>query len=282
MDCIFVSWNVNGLRSILKKGNLLEYIERKKPHILALQEIKAKQEDIDPTYQELLEKQGYRLYFHSSVRPWYSWTALLTKSIPSDISVFSMMEEVPKDDMSTLMECIDEGRVMTCEFNKFFFVNVYTPNAKHDLSRLSYRMRWDEAFLSYLKVLSKKKPVICCWDFNVAHQEIDLYNPQANKTTATRPWSAGFTDQERNGFQKYLDAGFIDVFRYYYPFQVQYTWWSNFYQARVKNIGWRIDYFLISRDALAFVKNAFIDDRVFGSDHCPVGIEVTCENNFIF
>lgn len=242
-----VSWNVNGLRAAVKKG-FLEYMERENPDIICLQEIKMKEEQLE------LELNDYQKYFNSAQRPGYSGTAIFTKKKP--LSVVNGMG---------LEEHDNEGRVITAEYEDFFLVTVYTPNSKRKLERLDYRQEWEDIFKDFLLELNKKKPVIVCGDLNVAHKEIDLANPKTNRK------SAGFTDEEREKFGILLEAGFVDTFRYFYPNMTQaYTWWSNFAKSRERNIGWRIDYFLVSKGFEEKMLDAEIHAEQLGSDHCPV------------
>lgn len=242
-----VSWNVNGLRAAVKKG-FLEYMERENPDIICLQEIKMKEEQLE------LELNDYQKYFNSAQRPGYSGTAIFTKKEP--LSVVNGMG---------LEEHDNEGRVITAEYEDFFLVTVYTPNSKRKLERLDYRQEWEDIFKDFLLELNKKKPVIVCGDLNVAHKEIDLANPKTNRK------SAGFTDEEREKFGILLEAGFVDTFRYFYPNMTQaYTWWSNFAKSRERNIGWRIDYFLVSKGFEEKMLDAEIHAEQLGSDHCPV------------
>ncbi len=248
-----ISWNVNGIRAVLKKG-FLDFLKTQKPDILCLQETKARPEQVE------IQTPGYHIYWHyPSKKLGYSGTLILSKEKP--LKVFNDIE-IEKHDQ--------EGRVMTAEYPGYYLVNVYVPNAKRDLSRLPYRHKeWDIDFLKYLKKLEKKKPVIFCGDLNVAHQEMDLANPKTNRKTH------GFTDEEREGFSNFIKAGFVDTFRELYPDKkAAYTWWSHFANCRKRNIGWRIDYFLISKILRPNLKKAFILPDVMGSDHCPVGIEI--------
>lgn len=248
-----ISWNVNGIRAVLKKG-FLEFLKTQNPDILCLQETKAKPEQVELTVP------GYVPYWNFPPKKLgYSGTLILTKEKP--LKITNDMAQEKHD---------QEGRVITAEYSKFYLVNVYVPNAKRDLSRLPYREKeWDVDFLKYLKKLEKKKPVIFCGDLNVAHQEIDLANPKTNQKTH------GFTKEEREGFSNFIKAGFIDTFRELYPDKTgAYTWWSQFANCRKRNIGWRIDYFLISKVLRPKLKKAFILPDVMGSDHCPVGIEI--------
>ena len=242
-----ISWNVNGIRSVLKKG-FQEFIKKHDPNIICLQETKPPQGGFK------LEIPGYHEYWNNALKPGYSGTAILSKIKP--LSVDNGMGMAKHD---------NEGRVITTEFNDFYLVNVYVPNSKRELERLPYRSKeWDVDFLKHLKKLEKKKPVIFCGDMNVAHQEIDLTYPKANVG------NHGFTPEERSGFDNIVKAGFIDVYREFYKDGGNYTWWSPMGNCRVKNIGWRIDYFCISSSLLPRVKETAILKEVMGSDHCPV------------
>jgi exodeoxyribonuclease-3 len=246
-----VSWNVNGLRAVLKK-NFLDYLDAEKPDMLCLQEIKCGPDDV-----EQLWPAAYTTYWHCAEKKGYSGTALFTRVRPKNVAP---QTEIAGHDR--------EGRVLTAEFDDFFLVNVYVPNSKRDLSRLPYRQKWDREFLAYLKRLETKKPVIFCGDLNVAHTEIDLANPRANVH------NHGFTPEERAGFDALVKAGFVDTFREFEKGGGHYTWWSQMSGARSRNVGWRIDYFLISQSLRPRLKRAFIRAEVMGSDHCPVGIEL--------
>lgn len=254
------SWNVNGLRSIINKGALQKLINEQKPTILCLQETKAKQgqAEIDlPEYEEL---------WNSATRPGYAGTAIFTKIKP-----LSVRNNLPtqQDFVDQFGDPLTEGRVLTAEFEKFYLVNVYTPNSKNGLGRLALRKKmWDPGFLKYLKALEKNKPVVVCGDFNAAHEEIDIARPKTNHH------SAGFTDEERQGITNYIKAGFIDTFRALYPNEIRYTWWSHWGHARENNVGWRIDYFFISRLLKDNLKSAEIYENYLGSDHCPISIEL--------
>jgi exodeoxyribonuclease III len=246
-----ISWNVNGLRSVLRK-NFLSYLAREKPDVLCLQEIKCRPEDVESAWPA-----RYEVYWNPAEKKGYSGTAILTKTHPKTVKLHMGVDEHDH-----------EGRILTAEYTNFFLVNVYVPNSKRDLSRLPYRQKWDRDFLSYLKRLEKKKPVIFCGDLNVAHQEIDLTHPKANVH------NHGFTPQERSGFDAFVKAGFLDSFREFEKAGGHYTWWSVGNDARARNVGWRIDYFLISRALRPLLQKAFIRSKVLGSDHCPVGIEI--------
>jgi exodeoxyribonuclease-3 len=246
-----VSWNVNGLRAVLRK-NFLEYLDEEAPDILCLQETKAGPDDV-----EQLWPVTYTTYWNTAQRPGYSGTAIFARKRPLKITLGL-----------GLAEHDGEGRVLTAEYPGFFLVNVYVPNSRRDLSRLPYRQEWDRAFLRYLKKLQRKKPVIFCGDLNVAHTEIDLANPKANVH------NHGFTAEERAGFSALVKAGFLDSFREFEAGGGHYTWWSQMGGARSRNVGWRIDYFLLSASLRPKLKHAFIRPDVLGSDHCPVGIEL--------
>lgn len=261
-----ISWNVNGIRAVLKKW-FIEFLESEQPDIIGLQEIKGNEGQIEKEYIEKILSLGYEMYFNPAVRPGYSGTAIFTKLHPKKV-VFGIDTSWLKLNAVETDEVIEEnheGRVITAEFDDFFYTVVYTPNSKPDLSRLKYRQIWDHVFLNYMKHLEKTKPVIFCGDLNVAHREIDLKYPKANKM------SNGFTDEERAWIQSYIDAGFIDTYRYFYPDKVwAYSRWTYMGNARKNNSGWRIDYFLTSPSVP--LKEAFIRPEVHGSDHCPVWI----------
>ncbi len=246
----FLTWNVNGIRAVLGKG-FMDWFNKEKPDILCLQETKVQDGQVQ------LNLPGYRQYWSHAEKKGYSGTAVFTNVNPLDISEGL---SIPEHDR--------EGRIITLEFDKYFLVNVYTPNAQRGLNRLGYRQEWDKDFLGHLKALEKRKPVIVCGDLNVAHKEIDLANPKQNEK------NAGFTIEERDGFQRYIDNGYLDTFREYDKEGGNYTWWSYMFNARERNIGWRIDYFLISEALRPLLKDAFILPDVMGSDHCPAGIEL--------
>ncbi len=251
-----VSWNVNGIRAAIRKG-FTDYVKNENPDILCLQETKAKKGQAE------IDLSDYEEYWNSAQKPGYSGTAIFTKVKPLTIS-YGYEAEVTDDQKR---DTKNEGRVITAEFEKFYLVTVYTPNSKRDLSRLNFRHKiWDPAFLKYLKGLERKKPVVFCGDLNVAHKEIDIARPDANRK------NAGFTDEEREGFDNIVEAGFVDTFRIFNQEGGNYTWWSNFGGARARNVGWRIDYFCVSKSLKNNVKDAFIKSEVMGSDHCPVGI----------
>ena len=245
----FISWNVNGLRACINKG-FYDFLNSVSADFFCIQETKMQKDQAELNFD------GYFDFWNSAIKKGYSGTLILSKKAPLSESYGINISEHD-----------NEGRVITLEFDSFFLVNVYTPNSQRELARLDYRMVWDDAFREYLHSLSK--PVIVCGDLNVAHKEIDLKNPKQN----TR--NAGFTIEERNKISKLLDSGFIDSFRYIYPNKTDaYTWWSYMSRAREKNIGWRIDYFLLSNDLAPLLKDAFIYSDIHGSDHCPVGIDI--------
>ena len=247
----FISWNVNGLRACVQKG-FLDFFHEVDADIFCLQETKLQEGQID------LDLPNYYQYWNYAKKKGYSGTAIFTKKEPINVSYGIGIEE---HDM--------EGRVITLEFEDFYFITVYTPNSQSELARLDYRMKWEDDFLSYLKRLEETKPVIFCGDLNVAHKEIDLKNPKTNRK------NAGFTDEEREKFSKLLDAGFIDTFRYFYPEQENiYSWWSYRFKAREKNAGWRIDYFCVSKALKERLVDASILTDILGSDHCPVLLEI--------
>ena len=254
------SWNVNGLRAVINKGALQEFIQQENPDILCIQETKAKQSqaEIDlPEYEEI---------WNSAERPGYSGTAIFTKLKPLSTQNILPVDCNFQDDFGN--PC-DEGRVLTAEYEQFYLVDVYTPNSKRALERLKLRETlWDPTFLKYLKSLEKTKPVVVCGDFNAAHEEIDLARPKSNRR------NAGFTDEERRGITNLLNAGFIDTFRTLHPDIQRYTWWSHWGHARENNVGWRIDYFFISKSLKKNLKSAEIYEHYMGSDHCPISIDL--------
>ncbi len=247
-----ISWNVNGLRACVGK-NFMEAFESLDADIFCIQESKLQEGQID------LETPGYHQYWNYAEKKGYSGTAVFTKNEPINVTYGIGVEEHDH-----------EGRVITCEFETFFFVCVYTPNSQNELKRLDYRMQWEDAFREYLVGLKSKKTVIVTGDMNVAHKEIDLKNPSSNHH------NAGFTDEERGKFDELLEAGFVDSFRKLYPDMTDiYSWWSYRFNARSRNAGWRIDYFLVSEDAADRIKEAQIHTDILGSDHCPVELEMT-------
>ncbi|MFM1539161.1 exodeoxyribonuclease III [Helcococcus bovis] len=242
-----ISWNVNGLRAVMNKG-FMDYVNQEDPDILCLQEIKMSEGQLE------LDLPDYFEYYNYAEKKGYSGTAIFTKEKPISESYGIGIEEHDK-----------EGRVITLEFEDFYMVTCYTPNSKRGLLRLNYRQKWEDDFREYLLKLNKTKPVVLCGDLNVAHEEIDLANPKSNRK------NAGFTDEERNKFTELLNAGFIDTYRYFYPdIPDMYTWWSYITKARDRNIGWRIDYFVVSKDFEDRLLDASIHMEQLGSDHCPV------------
>lgn len=247
-----VSWNVNGIRAVIKKG-FYDFVEEYKPDIICIQETKARPEQVD------IELNDYPFkYWNSAKKKGYSGTAIFSKIEPISVSNDIGIEEHDQ-----------EGRVITTEFEKYFLVTIYVPNSKRGLERLSYRYNeWDKALLEYLKELEESKPVIFCGDLNVAHKEIDLANPDTNHK------NAGFTDEEREGFDNIINAGFIDTFREFEKEGGHYTWWSYMRQARDRNIGWRIDYFCVSPALKGDLENSYILPNVMGSDHAPIVLDI--------
>lgn len=245
-----ISWNVNGFRACLEKG-FAEFFYSQNADFFCIQETKMKPE------QANFSPDGYYCYWYSAEKKGYSGTAIFTKHEPQSVS-YGL--GIPEHD--------NEGRAITLEYQDFYLLCVYTPNSQKELTRLDYRMEWEDALRGYILKLDKIKPVIYCGDLNVAHQEIDLKNPKTNH------FSAGFSDQERKKFTYLLDSGFRDTFRTLYPDTVKYSWWSYMYHAREKNVGWRIDYFVVSERLMSRVRDSFILSDVMGSDHCPVGIEI--------
>lgn len=259
------SWNVNGLRAVLKKGALQDFIQRYQPDILCLQETKAKQgqAEVDlPDYEEI---------WNSAERAGYSGTAIFTKIKPLSVSYgFPAAIEAQFNNWEDQFgDARKEGRVLTAEFENFYLINTYVPNEKNDLKRLKYReLVWDKALLAYMCMLDAQKPVLICGDFNVAHQEIDLARPKQNQG------QAGFTKEGRQGMTNFLESGFIDTWRNLHPIEQKYSWWSYRGKARANNVGWRIDYFLVSERLRDQITAAEIHNEVFGSDHCPVSVEI--------
>lgn len=245
-----VSWNVNGLRACVKKG-FEDFFKEVNADIFAIQETKLQRDQID------LEFEGYTSYYNDAVKKGYSGVAVYTKLKPIHVTYGLGIEEHDQ-----------EGRVITLEFQDFYFVACYTPNSKRGLERLDYRMIWEDVFREYVNDLKAKKHVLICGDLNVAHCEIDLKNDKTNHG------NSGFTDEERQKMTELLSSGFIDTFRYKYPTSETYSWWSYMFKAREKNAGWRIDYFLVSQSLENKIQDAYIYTDVFGSDHCPVGLLV--------
>lgn len=246
-----ISWNVNGIRACVNKG-FENFFKEADADIFCIQETKCQPSQID------LEFEGYQSYWNSAEKKGYSGTAIFTKQKPLQVQYGIGIEEHDK-----------EGRVITLEYENFYLVNIYTPNSKRELERLKYRQIWEDEIRKYLSNLNNMKPVIMCGDLNVAHQEIDLKNPKTNRG------NAGFTDEERSKMTELLEAGFVDSFRYLYPEKTDaYSWWSYMGRAREKNVGWRIDYFIVSEDMKKQIKEATIYPEIMGSDHCPVGLEI--------
>jgi len=259
------SWNVNGIRAVSRKGFWDKFLTDQKPDLLCVQEIKAKVEQIDANID------SYKALWYPAEKPGYSGTGILAKSSP-----IAVADGLPRDIINKYKVKGDlygdpnkEGRVLCAEFEKFYLISVYTPNAKDDLSRLEMKHKqWDPAFLAYVMRLNETKPVIICGDINVAHTEDDLANPKPNIG------KKGFTEEERSGFSKLLDSGFIDSFRLFHKGNGYYTWWSHFANARARNVGWRIDYILVSNELKDKVKAADIHPKILGSDHCPISIKL--------
>lgn len=257
------SWNVNGIRAVIKKKLFQPFLEQHRPDILCLQETKAERGQVE------IDVPGYHEFWNSAVKKGYSGTAIFSRTAPLSVVLgfpgdfaqqFQFADELERD-------ATQEGRVITAEFERFFVVTVYTPNAKDDLSRLPLRHRhWDPAFLAYCLQLQRHKPVVFCGDLNVAHTELDLANPKPNRG------KKGFTDEEREGFQHFVDAGFIDTLRLFEQGNGHYTWWSHFAKSRERNVGWRIDYVMVSQALRPAVQAAEIHADVMGSDHCPVSV----------
>ena len=246
-----ISWNVNGLRACVQKG-FLDIFKELNADMFCIQESKLQEGQIS------LELEGYHQYWNYAIKKGYSGTAIFTRREPMSVAYGIGIEEHDQ-----------EGRVITLEFTEFYLVTVYTPNSQSEVARLDYRMRWEDAFLSYLKGLEEKKPIVFCGDLNVAHKEIDLKNPKTNRK------NAGFTDEERGKFSTLLGQGFIDTYRYFYPDQEGiYSWWSYRFQARKKNAVWRIDYFCVSESLKEKLVDAKIHTEIMGSDHCPVELDI--------
>jgi exodeoxyribonuclease-3 len=257
------SWNVNGIRAVNNKGLWKPFIDECQPDILALQEIKAKPEQIT------VDTDGYNVFWYSAEKPGYSGTALLSKIKPIQVINGFPDDTINKFGVTgdTYGDPNSEGRVIAAEFEKYWVATVYTPNSKEDLSRVKVREEhWDPAFLAYMKKLEETKPVIFCGDLNVAHTENDLANPKPNRG------KRGFTDEERSGFQAFVDSGFVDSFRLFKQGNGYYSWWSHFAKARERNVGWRIDYFMVSESLKSKIKAANIHTQVLGSDHCPISV----------
>lgn len=246
-----ISWNVNGLRACITKG-FEDFFKEVDADMFCIQETKMQEDQA-----EEIQFEGYHRFMNSAVKKGYSGTMVFTKQEPISVTYGLGIEEHDQ-----------EGRIITLEYDKFYLVCCYTPNSKRELERLDYRMVWEDEILKYFKKLEETKPVVYCGDLNVAHEEIDIKNP------ATNHHSAGFTDEERNKFSVLLSNGFIDTYRYLYPDKVEYSWWSYMRQAREKNIGWRIDYFVVSDSLKDFLTDAKIHTEVLGSDHCPIELDI--------
>ena len=247
---IFISWNVNGLRAVIGKG-FWDYFDSTNADIFCLQEIKLSEGQLD------CEKEGYHIYWNYAEKKGYSGTAIFSKIEPISVTYGIGIDEHDH-----------EGRVITLEFEDYYFITCYTPNSQNELARLDYRMTWEDDFRKYLLKLNEKKGVILCGDLNVAHKEIDLKNPKTNRK------NAGFTDEERNKMTELLASGFVDSFRFFYPDMTDiYSWWSYRFKAREKNAGWRIDYFIVSEDIKDRMKDARIHTDIMGSDHCPIELD---------
>lgn len=250
-----ISWNVNGLRAVVNKG-FKEFFKEIDADIFCIQETKMQEAQLDENILEIFE--GYNAYWNSAEKKGYSGTAIFTKQKPLNVTYRIGKEEHDK-----------EGRVITLEFEKFYMVNIYTPNSKRELERLDYRQLWEDEIRAYLLKLKENKSVVMCGDLNVAHTEIDLKNPKTNRK------NAGFTDEERAKMTELLNAGFVDTFRYKYPeVEGKYSWWSYMFHAREKNAGWRIDYFIVSENLKDKIEDAKILDDIYGSDHCPVELDL--------
>lgn len=250
-----VSWNVNGLRAVVTKG-FENFFKEINADVFCVQETKMQEEQLDDNIRKIFD--GYYCYWNSAEKKGYSGTAVFSKIKPINVTYGIGIEEHDR-----------EGRVITVEYEKFYLVNCYTPNAKRELERLDYRMIWEDEFRKYLLKLNETKPVVLCGDLNVAHEEIDLKNPKTNRG------NAGFTDEERKKMTQLLSSGFTDSFRYLYPDKAGvYSWWSYMFKAREKNAGWRIDYFIVSKSIEEKIKESYIFSEVMGSDHCPVGIDL--------
>ncbi len=246
-----ISWNVNGIRACITKG-FNDFFNEINADVFCIQETKLQENQADA-----IQFEGYYRYINCAVKKGYSGTMVFTKQKPLSVSYGLGIEEHDQ-----------EGRIITLEYDKFYLVCCYTPNSKRELERLNYRMTWEDEILKYFKRLEESKPVVYCGDLNVAHEEIDIKNPKTNH------FSAGFTDEEREKMTRLLSSGFIDTYRYLYPDKVEYSWWSYMRQAREKNIGWRIDYFIVSDSLKEKIKDAKIHTEIYGSDHCPVELDL--------
>ena len=257
------SWNVNGIRAVIKKDALLPFIKKYDPDVLCIQETKAQRDQVE------VDLPGYVEHWHSAERKGYSGTAIFSKTEPLSVINGLPPEIAKKYSLSdTYGDTTTEGRIITVEFDTYFLSTVYTPNAKDDLTRIPMREQWDPAYLEFMQQLEKKKPVVFCGDLNVAHTEDDLARPKENEG------KKGFTKEERSGFEAYLKAGYHDTFRMFHEGNGHYTWWSAWGGARARNVGWRIDYFMASKGLMTKVRSAEIHDQVMGSDHCPISVEI--------
>lgn len=259
------SWNVNGIRAVLKKGELDKFLAYENPDILCLQETKAKRDQVEVDFGDYVE------YWNSAERPGYAGTAIFVRNGIKVLNEYHDFEKYPelKIEKDVFGDPLDEGRILTLEFKKIFLVTVYVPNSKRSLERLTLREKlWDPELKTYFENLQKEKPIVVCGDFNAAHEEIDLARPKENMK------NAGFTKEERKGIDNYLSAGLIDTFRELHPEEERYTWWTNWGNARTNNVGWRIDYFFVSNSLKSNLKSAEIYESIFGSDHCPISIEL--------
>ena len=249
-----ISWNLNGIRAVEKKG-LIDIIEHMNPDIIGFQETKAQDDQVSTALKNLT---GYHIYSSSANKKGYSGTAILTKKEPKSTSYGLSIEEHDQ-----------EGRLICAEFEEFYFITTYVPNSGSGLKRLEYRERWDQDLLKFINKKELEKPVFLCGDLNVAHQPIDLKNPKSNYNK-----TPGYTQKEIDGMTNFINAGYTDTFRHFYPEEIKYSWWSYRFNSRAKNVGWRLDYFLSSEKGMNLIKDAFILNDVMGSDHCPVGIEL--------
>jgi exodeoxyribonuclease-3 len=247
-----ISWNLNGIRAVEKKG-LVEIIDHMNPDVIGFQETKAQDDQVLTALNNL---SGYHIYSSSAIKKGYSGTAVLCKKKPIEVTYGLGIEEHDQ-----------EGRLICAEFDNFFFITTYVPNSGSGLHRLDYRAKWDKDLLAFIQNKEKVKPVFLCGDLNVAHQPIDLKNPKPNFNK-----TPGYTQKEIDGMSNFIKSEYTDTFRYFYPEQIKYSWWSYRFNSRAKNVGWRLDYFLASKDAMKLVEDAFISNDVMGSDHCPVGI----------
>jgi exodeoxyribonuclease-3 len=253
-----ISWNINGLRAVIKK-DFHGFLKKEKPDVLCLQEIKI---DAEAIKKELFDFEGYDEYYNPAERKGYSGTAVLVKTSPPTSSPNQERGLLPK------FKWDDEGRVQVLDMDKFYLINIYFPNSNHELSRLDFKIKFNNKLLKEFKKLEKKKPLVICGDYNVAHNEIDLARPKENVG------NPGFHPREREWMDKFLQAGFVDTFRTLHPEEIKYSWWSYRAGARRRNVGWRIDYFCVSKSIKNNIKKAFIMNEVMGSDHCPVGVEI--------